>query len=173
MPRNPKLTPEVMQRQAEAARLAVLGYTYEQIAERLGYADESGVRYAINSHFKRRATETFEEMRPILVERAEVLWQRALNRMAKAEQRTRTLPDGTVVPDPDEEAWARAHAAASRSLDQQCKIHGIYDSRPQVQVNVDTTQSLERMKSLYTARLDAMRQAALTVDGEVVAEKTT
>ncbi|MGW5147580.1 hypothetical protein [Rhodococcus koreensis] len=148
--------PAVKAKQAEAAELAILGYPYAKIAEQLGYSNESSARAAVNAHFKRHSRESFEAMRPILQERAEMLWQSAWRNMNKAEREGQP------------EAWARAHAAAVRSLEYSARIHGLIDSRTNVQVNVGASSAMESLKAEFNRRL-GLGQA---IDAEVVSPGT-
>ena len=54
-------------------RLRVQGHTYAQIADQLGYADESGARHAVQRNLDRREAESIDELRAVHSARLEAV----------------------------------------------------------------------------------------------------
>jgi hypothetical protein len=52
-------------RALKAVELRIQGHPYAQIADRLGYADESGARHAVQRNLDRREAESIDEMRAV------------------------------------------------------------------------------------------------------------
>lgn len=161
--------PDVRARQARVARLVAHGATYVEAAKAEGYKSEAGAREAVKAHFKWAATEDLEDMRPLMLERGEILWRSAVNHMNRADKRTKILDDGTEVPDPDEEAWGRAHLAAVRSATYLCRVAGILKEGPKVEVNVGVSAQMEQLKELWAERMGIGQPV---VDAETVEEQT-
>lgn len=160
---NTVATPDIQEKQARCARLAAQGMTYAEIAAQEGYSNESGARYAVRAHFRRAATETLEQMRPMLLERGELLWRSAMRHMSAAEARTKTV-DGQTVPAPDEDAWARAHTQALKAAEYLGRVSGVTQAGPQVQVNVGVSAELEALKREWLALVEGRP----VLEGQVV-----
>lgn len=160
---------DVRARQARTARLVAHGATYEEAAKAEGYANESSARAAVKAHFKWAATEDLETMRPLLLDRGELLFRSAIRNMNAAERRTKILPDGTEVADPDQEAWGRAHLAALRSCNYLARVAGILRDGPQVQVSVGVSAQMTGLLEEWQQRAQAAGVLAQpVVDAETV-----
>ena len=66
-------------RQNEAADLAVSGYTYQQIADKLGYAGRQGASQAVVAYFKRHPSDNAENYRNKVLARNERMIQQLYN----------------------------------------------------------------------------------------------
>lgn len=70
MPRRNKPNARTKARQMQAADMYISGATYQQVAERLNYASESGARAAVQSDLRRRG-EGVDEKRLLVAARLE------------------------------------------------------------------------------------------------------
>jgi hypothetical protein len=90
----------VAQRDAEAARLRSQGWTYERIADHLGYSDKSNARRAIEKVLKDTVQEAGDELRTMERERLDRLSEAA---WAVLERQHVTVSNGRVISLPDPE----------------------------------------------------------------------
>jgi hypothetical protein len=129
------------EREREAIVLRRAGTSYEDIATRLGFADRSGAKKAVERGLSRWMRESDEELRAFELERTEALIARLW-----------PLID---CPDPDLDVLA----AYMRLVDYRAKIAGLYAPRRQ-QVEVAVRGRVEHRK------IEAVR--ALELDSDVV-----
>lgn len=148
---RPKLA--VTEKARRAAELKVAGATWRQIAEDLGYANESGARNAVRRYYERAAVDTHEEMYPVLQARAEQMWVKAFRRVSVAEA------------EQNWELWDKAMRHANQALQYSARINGLLDRGPVVEVNVAATAQLDELRSEF--------RDILTIDGDVVDQERT
>lgn len=130
-------------RAATLMRDRALGFTYEEMAQRNGYADGSGARQALIRALTERAAENAAQLRAIENDRYE-LDQRAL-RLIIGDQ---TKPDGTRI---------RAIDARTRASARHARMNGI-DAPVQVQISSGVRQELD----------SALQRAREVILGEVI-----
>lgn len=70
--RPSRITPEVLEREAEVLKLRRGGLTFDMIAERLGYAHASGAHKAYVNACKRIVQQDVEELRSVEIDRLDI-----------------------------------------------------------------------------------------------------
>lgn len=152
-----KVDPETRARQQRCLDLVVRGnFTYAEIAEREGYAGESGARAAVEAALKRAANEAAEIVRPTMIARAEALWAKAYGAVLRAEGRAEFAEDSDEL--------IKALNAADKALARLSKLYGL--DAPDIAVNLGGDPAeLERLRADVTRMLEG---SAGVVDGEVV-----
>lgn len=70
-------------RQSEAIQMRIAGYSYDVIAEQLGYANRSCAYKAVMTGLRRYIQEPAEELREIELDRLDALWQVAFREVSK------------------------------------------------------------------------------------------
>lgn len=82
MPDNKVRQADSRDRAIKATEMRIQGYTFQQIADQLGWADPSGAQHAIRRNLVRREVESVDELRAVHSARLEQLlavnWQAAL-----------------------------------------------------------------------------------------------
>lgn len=78
---TPALKPEVAQRYRDVVRLKSGGLTFDEIADRVGYASRSGAKEAFDAALRWWGREAVDDMRTIESERLEQLWRRVFGRI--------------------------------------------------------------------------------------------
>jgi hypothetical protein len=78
---TPALQPEVAERYRDVVRLKAAGYTFDQIAERVGYASRSGAKEAYDAAIRWWGREEVDSLRLIEGERLESMWRRLYARI--------------------------------------------------------------------------------------------
>ena len=68
-----ELQPSAVEKQAEALALRKAGHTFEDIAERVGYASKSGAFKAVMSALRKTIQEPADELRRLELERLDVM----------------------------------------------------------------------------------------------------
>lgn len=68
-----KNDPEDVARYAEAVQLRIQGYTYDEIASRLGYAHKGSAHQAVKAALKRTLQEPTDELRKLELERLDYI----------------------------------------------------------------------------------------------------
>lgn len=111
---------EAKQRAAEINRLRIEGRTYAEIAERLGYADPSGVRRLAMTHASCVADETSAELRWIENERLDACTRRLMETIDDRE-----TPPGAVIRACDALVRVSARRAAVNGLDPRPSGHSM------------------------------------------------
>lgn len=135
-----KVTPETMAKQQRCLDLAVRGITYAEIAEHEGYSGESGARAAVHAALKRAASEAAETVRPLMIARAEKLWEHGFGVMLEGRDQQ------------DIDMFVKGAGVADKALARLMRLHGL-DEPPAVQVSVGT--DLESLKRDFAKLLDA------------------
>jgi hypothetical protein len=85
-------TPEVLERYEEVVRLRSLGLSFQQIADRVGYAGRQGAMEAYKQAIKMWGNEAVEEMRTLENERIDHLWRTTIGQLERA-QREQAEPE--------------------------------------------------------------------------------
>ncbi|RJO71415.1 hypothetical protein D5S18_24910 [Nocardia panacis] len=133
--------------------MKVRGLPYADIAEREGYASESGARAAVEAALMRAAAEAAEVVRPLMIARAERLWEHGLGVMLEGRN------------DGDMERYSKGAAVADRALARLMKLHGL--DTPDVALHVGAgAGDLERLKADFL--LEITRAGGGVVDAELV-----
>lgn len=145
--------------------LAIQGLTYDEIAEREGYADHSGARQAVARGFERAFDTAADQLRPIYQGRAELLWMKGMTLLQQG-------LDGTEGEDgeptgPDLEKVRVGAQIADRALGRLMRLSGLDQAAVTISVG---GSDLERLKAEFTEVLSAPQLAAPTLDAEVVEE---
>lgn len=77
------LTPDESDRYRQVVDLKRLGWTFDEIAEYVGYADRSGAKRAYDAALKRWGTAAVEDVRASEGERIDQLWRRVSTAIAQ------------------------------------------------------------------------------------------
>lgn len=104
-PRKPRGHALALWRRSRAIQLATAGYTYEQIAREVGYANRGTAWRAVNSALQRQLVEDVELHRQMALDRLESLYAALWPRCEKGD--------------------LRAISAAIRNIDLQCRLLGM------------------------------------------------
>ena len=86
---------EVLERYEEVVRLRSMGLSFQQIADRTGYAGRQGAREAYSQAIKMWGGEAVEELRTIENERLDHLWRTVMGQLETAQRQQADA--GTVV----------------------------------------------------------------------------
>ncbi|WP_280332063.1 hypothetical protein [Nocardia wallacei] len=141
-----------MAKQQRCLDLAVRGLTYADIAHEEGYANESSARSAVHAALKRAATEAAETVRPLMIARAEKLWEHGFGVMLQGRDQQ------------DIDMFVKGAGVADKALARLMRLHGLDEPAPvQVQVGTD----LESLKRDFAKLLDE-RDSPELIEGEVV-----
>jgi hypothetical protein len=135
-------------RRSEAVRLKAAGHTYEQVAQRLGYANR-GTVHRVQQALHARQVESVDELRHLELARLDALqaalWPRAMNGDVPAalavlrvvDQRLRLLGlDPRIRKRPMTDKWPSCHGPATVVIHpddcrhQGCARHGKFSSGP-------------------------------------------
>jgi DNA-binding CsgD family transcriptional regulator len=144
---------EVKAKQQRCLDLAVKGLTYAEIAEAEGYASESGARKAVNAALKRSAKKAAETVRPLMVARAEKLWEHGLGVMLEGRD------------EGDMERFAKGASVADKALARLMRLHGLDTPDVSVQIGAGAGE-LERLKNDFM--LEINKAAGGVLDAELV-----
>ena len=87
-------SPEVLTKYEEVVRLRSVGLSFQQIADRVGYAGRSGAKAAYSEAIKMWGAEAVEEHRILENERLDYLWRTTLGQIESA---TRENDPGTAI----------------------------------------------------------------------------
>ncbi|MDX2697241.1 hypothetical protein [Streptomyces ipomoeae] len=173
-------TPKTAERDARAARLRAQGFTYQQIADELGYGDRSTARDAVYRSLDGITREPGEELLKVELERLDNQLVR-LNELEAAAQKVLaarhiTVNNGHVITHPDtgepmEDDGPVLHAidrlvkiedARNRNAERRAKLTGL-DAAVKVDATVHevTQQDIELQEMLREAkaRVAAQEQA--------------
>ena len=86
---TPALTPDQAAKYDQVVQLKIIGRTFDEIAQVVGYADRSGAKRAYDAALKRMGREAVEEVRQLEHLRLENLW-------ASASAKLLALPDNEL-----------------------------------------------------------------------------
>lgn len=136
MARKKGLAIEAKERARKAVDLKIAGATWPQIAEELGMESESGPRLLVMRYFEQHAKTQFEEMHPILLERAELLWRRAWSKLNQV-QGNGNLDD-----------WDKAMRQCVSVLQNLARISGLGNG-PTIQVNITSTEDVRKLRDEF------------------------
>jgi hypothetical protein len=129
-------TVEQKDRARKAVDLKIAGATWPQISEELGMQTEAGARLLVSRYFELTAKTQFEEMHPILLERAELLWRRAWTKLNQV-QSNGSLDD-----------WDKAMRQCVSVLQSLARISGLGNG-PTINVNVTSTDDVRRLRDEF------------------------
>lgn len=79
-------TPEVLAKYEEVVRLRSVGLSFQQIADRVGYAGRSGAKAAYSEAIKMWGAEAVEEHRILENERLDYLWRTTLSQIESSRE---------------------------------------------------------------------------------------
>ena len=106
-PRPTNLTPETAAKYRKVLDLRVLGFTFDSIAEQVGYNSRSGAFEAYRAALKWWSAEAVSEARQFENERLERLWLSSMQQLVAAEREC--LQE---VIDKDGRGYARVYSAS-------------------------------------------------------------
>lgn len=138
------------ERARKAVDLKIAGATWVQIADELDFETEAGARLLVARYFEAAAKTQFEEMQPIVLERAEMLWRAASRKLNDIQRNNGSMSD-----------WDRAMGQCVSVLQQIARISGLGNG-PMVQVNVTTADNVKKLRDEF------MALRAGVVDAELV-----
>lgn len=137
MPRK-RQTIEAKDKARKAVDLKIAGASWPQIAEELGMQTEAGPRLLVARYFESTAQTQFEDMHPILLERGELLWRRAWNKLNQV-QASGSLDD-----------WDKAMRQCVAVLQNLARISGLGNG-PTINVNLTSTEDVRRLRDEFAA----------------------
>ncbi len=142
---------ETAARERQTIELRTAGYTFEEIAQQVGYKDRSAAKKAVERGLGRWMRETDQELRAVMLERCETVVRRIWPQI------------DCDYPDPD------AIAAFHKITDLEAKLSGAYASTRQ-QVDVKVHGRVEHTKLDALAILEADVELAEIVDEHLAGE---
>ncbi|NKY47991.1 hypothetical protein [Nocardia cerradoensis] len=148
-----KVDPETRARQQRCLDLKVRGMTYADIAEHEGYAGESGARAAVEAALARAEKQAADVVRPLMVARAEKLWEHGLGVMLEGRD------------EGDMERFAKGASVADKALARLMRLHGLDTPDVSVQIGAGAGE-LERLKNDFM--LEINKAAGGVLDAELV-----
>lgn len=135
----------------KAVELKIAGATWKQIADELGMETESGPRLLVMRYFEKTAKTQFEEMHPILLERAEALWRKAWIKLNSVQA------NGSI------DDWDKAMRRCIDVLQSLARISGLGNG-PTLQVNITTPEDIKALRDEFME----LRGIGNAVDAEIV-----
>jgi len=144
---TPALKPEVAQRYRDVVRLKSAGMTFDDIADRVGYASRSGAKEAFDAALRWWGREAVDDMRTIEGERLEQLWRRVFGRILSNPD----MPSGEMIQLVNAAVKVSARKASLMGLDapRQLEVTGAEGGA----IVTDVGQILlERLEQLERAR---------------------
>lgn len=85
---TPALKPETAEKYREVVRLRAVGLTFDEIAERVGYASRAGAKEAYDAALRWWGRESVDQLREIEGERLEQLWRQTYGRVLQNPEST-------------------------------------------------------------------------------------
>lgn len=79
------LTPAIAEKYREVVRLRAAGLTFDEVAQRVGYASRSSAKEAYDRAIKSWGDEAVDDLRKLEGERVEQLWRRVYGRLIAAD----------------------------------------------------------------------------------------
>lgn len=131
-----KQTIEQKNRARKAVDLKIAGASWSQIAEEIGMETEAGPRLLVARYFESTAKSQFEELHPILLERGEMLWRRAWNKLNQVST-TGSLDD-----------WDKAMRQCVSVLQNLARISGLGNG-PTINVNITSTEDVRKLRDEF------------------------
>lgn len=132
----PKQSVAQKERARRAVELKIAGATWPEISKELGMETEAGARLLVSRYFEATAKTQFEEMHPILLERAEQLWRRAWSKLNSV-QAQGSMDD-----------WDKAMRQCTTVLANLARISGLGNG-PMIQVNITTADDVKRLRDEF------------------------
>ena len=115
-------------------------------------ATESGPRLLVSRYFESTAKAQFEEMRPVVLERCELLWRRAWSKL------NQVSANGSL------DDWDKAMRQCVSVLQQMARMSGLANG-PVIQVNVTAAEDIRTLRDEFY-ELRGLRPPV--IDGDVV-----
>lgn len=147
---------ETKDKARQAVDLKIAGATWKQIADELGMETESGPRLLVMRYFEKTAKTQFEEMQPIVLERAEALWRKAWAKLNSV-QANGSMDD-----------WDKAMRHCISVLQNIARISGLGNG-PAIQVNITTPEDIKALRDEFME----LRGISNVVDAEIVEQDET
>jgi hypothetical protein len=122
---SPKREIESHTRAVEAVKLRGLGLTYQQIADQLGYADNSGALCAVRTYLAKTAKETCDETREVLGAELDRSYSGLLRQQQNLAKMLKEDADGNVNLDAVQ-AYAALEGRKLRNRVEYGKLYGAY-----------------------------------------------
>lgn len=142
------LQPETAAKQHRCMELAIQGLTYQEIADREGYANHSGAQQAVARGFERAFDTAADQLRPRYQGRAELLWSKG---MALLDRGLDPGEDEEGKPKPVDLDMVRVGAQiADRALGRLMRLSGLDQAAVTVSVGGN---DLERLKNEFAGLL--------------------
>ena len=126
-------------RARQAADLRVAGNSWAAIADHMEYASSDSARKAVSLWYDKHNQETVEELRPVLMDRADMLWRSVVARLRQAD---------------DQKAWEGVIRSATSVLTFHARIGGVLDQPPTVEVNVHDQPTVQDMRDRFRRILE-------------------
>ena len=134
-----------------AVDLKIAGATWKQIADELGMESDSGPRLLVMRYFEQTAKTQFEEIHPIVLERAEALWRKAWIKLNSIQS------NGSM------DDWDKAMRNCISVLQNIARISGLGNG-PAIQVNITTPEDVKKLRDEFME----LRGISNAVDAEIV-----
>lgn len=142
---------ENKERARKAVDMKIAGATWPEVAAAIDMQTEAGARDLVRRYFAFTAKTQFEDMHPILLERAELLWRKAWTKLNQVQKDDRPI-----------EEWDKAMQRCVSVLQTIARISGIGDG-PKVQINVTSSADVKRLRDEFLQ----LHAGPPTVDGIV------
>ncbi len=155
---------EHVERDAEACRLASMGWSYSKIAAELGYADKGaayrGVQKVLVETARTQGTEMLRQQQ--LAEMTELrrrMWDRVENPPPVVDRVGRVVKDENGTPVPDVQAQAAAAAVILRAAERVARLRGLDAARKtaSLNMNVADVSAVIKMAQGELARIEDER----------------
>lgn len=164
---------EHVERDAEACRLASMGWSYSKIAAELGYADKGaayrGVQKVLVETARSHGTETLRQQQ--LAEMTELrrrMWEAVDNPPPMIDRVGRIVKDGDGRPVPDIQAQAAAAAVILRAAERVARLRGLDAARKTAALNMNVADvgavlkmAQDEVERMGKERAEDSRQARL------------
>lgn len=127
---------ESMERAKEAAELKIAGWTWQKIADELGWKNRSSPMNAVKQYYAETREQQWEEYFPILNERGEMLWRQAQVKILEGQR------------DNDDVKWERGMRQGLSALQYLARITGV-DAGLAVNVNTAASADVEQLRQEF------------------------
>jgi hypothetical protein len=156
---KPALTPEVAEKYRQVVNLKAAGATFDQIAERVGYASRSGAKEAYDAALRWWGREAVDDMRVVEGERLERMWREIFARIIDSPD----IDDLVSLVNTGVRISSRRSALFGLDVPKAVEVTGAYGGP----IEVDMSKVLvERIRAL------ALVEAPADIEGEVVEDET-
>lgn len=148
---------EQRERARRAVELKIAGWTWDKIAQELGWSHRASPMRAVEKYFEEEIDQQWDGYFPLLNERAEMLWRQAQTKILEGQR------------DNDDLKWERGMRQAVKVLEYLGRITGV-DKGLNVNVSMALQGDVERLRSEFF-EIEQQRKALAeggVVEGEVV-----